>query len=152
MLQRDDLIESLIKNIMGEPAGTAQYRENARQAYEMGLLYGETGKFNSSHLYHNYRFCLDDGSKISSAAYFNQFMSRMQTYAYMEAEKAAKVLFSDDSENQDRLFHLVRDRRSGINGVFKAVMSPQEPQQLNVNDFVLVIAAFCCGVMSFYQQ
>ena len=146
MLQREQLIKSLIKNIMGGLAQNTEYEEMANTAYEMGLEYARTHKFNNSKFYHNYKFCLDDGNKISSSSYFNQFMARTQTYAYLEAEKAAKAFFDDENH---ALFHLVRDKRNGINGVFKAIMSPKEPQQLNVNDFVLVIAAFCCGVMNF---
>lgn len=149
MLQRDDLIDALIKNIMGELANIEQYKENAEKAYDMGLRYGETKRFDNSRFYHNYQFRLDDGENISSSSFFNQFMSRFQTHAYMDAEQAVKNFFDDD---KDRLFHMVRDQRIGINGVFKAIMSPKEPQQLNVNDFILIIAAFCSGVMSFYQE
>lgn len=149
MLQHNDLIKALIKEVMGEFTQADPYEEIAGKAYEMGRLYAETKKFDNSKYYHNYQFCLDDGEKISSSSFFNQFMSRNQTRAYMEGEKTAKVFFDDD---KDILFHLVRDKRMGINGVFKAVMSPGEPQQLNVSDFVLVISAFACGVMSFYQE
>lgn len=134
---------------MGEMAISTVYEARAIKAYEMGLLYGETKRFDNSKYYHNYQFCLDNGERISSSSFFNQFMSRNQTHAYMEAEKAAKAFFDDE---QGRLFHLVRDKRIGINGVFKAVMSPEEPQQLSQKDFTLVIAAFCCGVMSYEQK
>ena len=43
----------------------------------------------------------------------------MQTPAYMQAEEHLQEFFDDDDE---MLFHLVRDQRFGINGVFKAVM------------------------------
>lgn len=145
MLQHDDLIKDLIKNIMGELAEVRQYEEIASRAYDMGVMYFKTKRFDNSRYYHNYQFRLDDGSKISSSSYFNQFMSRSQTHAYLDAEKAVKTFFADDN---DELFHLVRDKRNGINGVFKAIMSPKEPQQLNFNDFVLIIAAFCSGIMN----
>ena len=74
-------------------------------------------------------------------------MSRNQTGAYIDAEKALKEL-TDDKKALDTIFRLVRDQRFGINGVFKAIMSPDEPQQLNYIDFVLVIASFCAGVVS----
>lgn len=149
MLQREELIELLIKNVMGEDAISSQYEETAVRAFEMGLLYAKTKRFDNSKYYHNYQFCLDDGSKISSTSYFNQFMSRNQTHAYMEAEQAVREFFDDE---RDVLFHLVRDQRFGINGIFKAVMSPSEPQQITVNDFILITAAFCCGVMSFSRK
>ena len=51
-------------------------------------------------------------------------------------------------DEKDILFHMVRDQRFGINGVFKAVISKDEPQQLNYVDYVLIIACFCAGFMS----
>lgn len=145
MLQRDDLIKALVKDTMSEFARSEEAEKKAAQAFDMGVLYAETKKFDNSRYYHNYQFCLDDGGRVSSSSFFNQFMTRTQTYAYMEAERVVKNYFDDEKEV---LFHMVRDKRNGINGVFKAVMSPDEPQQLNRADYVLVIAAFCSGVIS----
>lgn len=142
MLKQEDLIKELIKTVMGEFAQSHECEDMATKAYEMGRQYAKTGKFDNSKFYHNYIFSLDDGAKISSSSFFNQFMSRNQTHAYLQAEAAVNAIFPDE---QDLLFHLVRDKRNGINGVFKAIMSPKEPQQLNVNDFILIIAAFCLG-------
>ena len=146
MLERDFVVDGLLKEIKGEMSlGSAEAREMAEKAYEMGRIYAQTKRFDNSRFYHNYHFRLDDSSSVMSSNFFNIFMSRNQTPAYMAAEKALRVLF-DDSEQT--IFHMVRDKRNGINGVFKAIMSPGEPQQLNFLDFVLVIAAFCAGVVN----
>ena len=119
--------------------------EIAVKAYEMGLNYSQTKRFDNSRFYHNYKFRLDDGSTVMSTNFYNLFMNRNQTGAYMEAEQVVRQFFDDE---KGVLFHMVRDQRFGINGVFKACMSSHEPQQLNYSDFVLVIACFCAGVMS----
>ena len=140
------MLSSLLQKIKGEFAGAAGEAAAAR-AYEMGQLYAAARRFDNSRFYHTYQFRLDDGSVIQSTSYFNMFMSRNQTGAYMEAERALQEYF-EDPKQKDAIFHLVRDQRFGINGVFKAIFSPQEPQQLNYVDFVLVIAAFCAGVVN----
>jgi hypothetical protein len=111
----------------------------------MGLNYSETKRFDNSRFYHNYQFMLDDGSTVMSTNFYNLFMNRNQTAAYMEAEQVVGQFFDDEKKV---LFNLVRNQRFGINSVFKACLSPHEPQQLNYSDFVLVIACFCAGVMS----
>lgn len=147
MLDKNVLLEGLLTNIKGEMAVKSPSAvEIAEKAYEMGQNYAKTKRFDNSRFYHNYQFRLDDGSSVMSSNFFNIFMSRNQTPAYMDAEKALRVFF-DDATN-DVVFRLVRDKRIGINGAFKAVMSPGEPQQLNYADFVLVIAAFCAGVVN----
>ena len=147
MLEKDVLLRGLIKNIKGElSVESPEAAAIAQQAYEMGQNYAKTKRFDNSRFYHNYQFRLDDGSTVMSSNFFNIFMSRNQTPAYMAAEKELRA-FLDDAAN-DVVFRLVRDKRIGINGAFKAIMSPKEPQQLNFVDFVLVIAAFCAGVVN----
>lgn len=147
MLEKDVLVRELIKSIKGElSAESPEALRIAETAYEMGENYAKTKRFDNSRFYHNYQFRLDDGSCVMSSSFFNIFMSRNQTPAYMEAEKVLRP-FLEDAAN-DVVFRLVRDKRIGINGAFKAIMSPGEPQQLNFVDFVLVIAAFCAGVVS----
>lgn len=143
-MTENSLIAQLIKNIKGDLGTDEKMEHIALKAYEMGLNYSETKRFDNSRHYHNYRFRLDDGSTVLSTNFYNMFMSRNQTSAYMDAEKAVREFFNDE---KGVLFGLVRNQRFGINGVFKACMSPQEPQQLNYSDFVLVIACFCAGVM-----
>lgn len=147
MLEKDVLVKELIKSIKGElSVESSEAMRIAETAYEMGQNYAKTKRFDNSRFYHNYQFRLDDGSCVMSSNFFNIFMSRNQTPAYMEAEKVLRP-FLDDAAN-NTVFRLVRDKRIGINGAFKAIMSPGEPQQLNFVDFVLVIAAFCAGVVN----
>lgn len=145
MIDKEILIKDLLKNIKGEFALGGESEEHARKAYEMGEAYAQTKRFDNSRFYRNYQFTLNDGARVSSSSFFNQFMSRNQTGAYMDAEKALRPFIEDDKQV---VFRMVRDKRIGINGVFKAVMSPGEPQQLNYTDFVLVIACFCAGVVN----
>ena len=146
MLEKDTLLKELIKKIKGElSVDSPEAAGIAEQAYEMGQNYAKTKRFDNSRFYRNYRFRLDDGTTVMSSNFFNIFMSRNQTPAYMEAERALRAFFDDTDQT---IFRMVRDKRNGINGVFKAVMSPKEPQQLNFVDFVLVIAAFCAGVVN----
>lgn len=143
-MEKDQIINKILSNIMGELAG-AQSESRALRAYEMGVEYSKTRRFDNSRFYHTYQYRLDDGTRVSSTSFFNQFMNRNQTGAYMDAEAIVKELLGDEKEI---LFHMVRDQRFGINGVFKAVMTPSEPQQLNYTDYVLVIACFCAGYMN----
>ncbi|MBR3785266.1 MAG: hypothetical protein IKJ77_02545 [Firmicutes bacterium] len=145
-MEKNLIIDGLLKQIKGELAVESQEaRRIAEQAYEMGQNYAQTKRFDNSRFYHNYRFRLDDGTSVMSSNFFNIFMSRNQTPAYMEAEKALRGFFDDADQT---IFRMVRDKRNGINGAFKAVMSPKEPQQLNFVDFVLVIACFCAGAVN----
>ena len=144
-MSENSLIAQLITTIKGELGTDSRMEDIAMKAYEMGINYSQTKRFDNSRHYHNYRFMLDDGSSVLSTNFFNMFMSRNQTGAYMDAEQAVRQFFDDE---KGVLFSLVRNQRFGINGVFKACMSPHEPQQLNYSDFVLVIACFCAGVMS----
>ena len=137
----------VLKKVKGDFGPESKSAQAADRAFEMGVQYARTHRFDNSRFYHNYQFRLDDGTRIQSTSYFNIFMSRNQTGAYMDAEKALKEL-TDEKKALDTVFRLVRDQRFGINGVFKAIMSPDEPQQLNYIDFVLVIACFCAGVVS----
>ena len=146
MVEKNELLEGLLSHIMGEMAAKSPAAISvAERAYEMGQNYAKTKRFDNSRFYHNYQFRLDDGSSVMSSNFFNIFMSRNQTPAYMDAERALRLFF-DDADNT--IFRLVRDKRIGINGAFKAIMSPGEPQQLNYADFVLVIASFCAGVVN----
>lgn len=147
MMERDTLVNELIVKIKGGYAASGETQRDALKAYNMGVQYGQTRRFDNSRFYRNYKFRLDDGTMITSTSYFNMFMSRNQTGAYIDAEKALKEIFTDPRQ-LDAVFHLVRDQRFGINGVFKAIMSPQEPQQLNYIDFVLIIACFCAGTVN----
>ena len=146
MLEKDTLLKGLVADIKGEMSvNSPEAMRIAQQAYEMGQNYAATKRFDNSRFYRNYKFRLDDGCMVMSSNFFNIFMSRNQTPAYMDAEKALRTFFDDADQT---IFRMVRDKRNGINGVFKAVMSPGEPQQLNYVDFVLVIAAFCAGVVN----
>ena len=146
MMEKDILIDGLLKQVKGELALESQEaRRIAEQAYDMGQRYRETKRFDNSRFYHNYKFRLDDGSSVMSSNFFNIFMSRNQSPAYMAAEKALREFFDDGDQT---IFRMVRDKRNGINGVFKAILSPGEPQQLNFVDFVLVIACFCAGAVN----
>ena len=146
MLEKDALLKGLIKNIKGElSVDSPEAADIAEQAYEMGQNYAKTRRFDNSRFYRNYQFRLDDGTTVMSSNFFNIFMSRNQTPAYMEAERALRAFFDDADQT---IFRMVRDKRIGINGAFKAIISPKEPQQLNFVDFVLVIAAFCAGVVN----
>ena len=146
-MERDILVNGILEKIKGSFAASGETQQSAFQAYDMGVLYGQTRRFDNSRFYHNYKFRLDDGTTVMSASFFNIFMSRNQTGAYTEAEKVLKEFFTD-ARQLDAIFHLVRDQRFGINGVFKAIMSPKEPQQLNYIDFVLIIACFCAGAVN----
>ena len=146
-MEKDKIISGLLDRIMGNLAGQ-KAQAHVERAFEMGTEYAKTRRFDNSRFYHNYQYRLDDGTRVSSTSFFNQFMNRNQTGAYMDAEAAVKEFFSDEKEI---LFHMVRDQRFGINGVFKAVMTTEEPQQLNYNDYVLVIAGFCAGYMNSIQ-
>jgi len=146
MIEKELLVKGLIESVKGEYALGGESEEIVLKAFEMGKAYAKTRKFDNSRHYHNYQFRLDDGNKVMSSSFFNIFMSRNQTRAYMGAEQALTPLLTDDKD-KETVFRLVRDQRFGINGVFKAVMSPKEPQQLNYVDFVLVIAGFCGGVI-----
>lgn len=146
MLEKDALLKGLIKNIKGElSVDSPEAADIAEKAYVMGQNYAKTRRFDNSRFYRNYQFRLDDGTTVMSSNFFNIFMSRNQTPAYMEAERALRAFFDDADQT---IFRMVRDKRIGINGAFKAIMSPKEPQQLNFVDFVLVIAAFCAGVVN----
>lgn len=145
MLDRDIIVKELLTKIHGQLSLGSKMEELAFKAYDMGVDYAHTKKFDNSRHYHNYQFRLDDGTKALSSNFFNQFTTRNQTGAYMDAEKYVGEYFDDSDQT---LFHMVRDKRFGINGVFKAVMSPSEPQQINYNDYVLIIACFCAGFMS----
>ena len=147
MQEREIIVKQILENVKSGFAGDGKTEEAAFRAYDMGAQYAQTRRFDNSRFYHNYQFRLDDGTRIMSSSYFNIFMSRNQTGAYMDAEKALKTCL-DDPKQLDAVFHLVRSQRIGINGVFKAIMSPDEPQQLLYLDFVLVIACFCAGVVN----
>ena len=144
-MSENSLLAQIIVKVKGDMGAGPLMEEIAVKAYEMGLNYSQTKRFDNSRFYHNYKFRLDDGSTVISTNFYNLFMNRNQTGAYMEAEQVVRQFFDDE---KGVLFHMVRDQRFGINGVFKACMSPHEPQQLNYSDFVLVIACFCAGVMS----
>lgn len=148
-MQREILICEIVKNIKGDFAAEGENMAHAEFAYERGVQYGKTKRFDNSRYYHNYQYLLDDGDSVSASSFYNLFMNRHQTGAYMEAEQAVKTVLGDElgKGDADRLFHLVRDQRSGINGVFKATMMPTESQQLSYTDFVLVIACFCLGAV-----
>lgn len=145
MLEREVLVKELLTKIQGPLAAEGKMAPLAFKAYDMGVDYAATKKFDNSRHYHNYQFRLDDGTRALSSNFFNQFTVRNQTGAYMDAEKAVREFFADEDQT---LFRMVRDKRLGINGVFKAVMSPGEPQQINYTDYVLIIACFCAGVMN----
>lgn len=147
MLEKEILIKQLLEKIKGAFTAGSPTEEAAFRAYDMGVQYAQTRRFDNSRFYHNYQFRLDDGTRVSSTSFYNMFMSRNQTGAYIDAEKALKEYF-DDARQLDAIFHLVRDQRFGINGVFKAIISPGEPQQLIYTDFVLIIACFCAGVVN----
>jgi len=144
-LSREELTDALLREIKGDFAADGDSKEIALAAYDMGAEYAKTKRFDNSRHYHNYRYIIEDGSTVSSSSFYSVFMTRSQTPAYMEAEQQVRKFFDDED---DFLFHLVRDQRFGINGVFKAVMSPRETQQLNVRDYVLVIACFAAGIMN----
>ncbi len=137
----------IIKKLKGDFAAEGQTAAMADRAFEMGIQYAQTRRFDNSRFYHNYKFRLDDGTSVMSTSYFNIFTSRNQTGAYIDAEKVLRELIEDEKK-RDAIFHLVREQRFGINGVFKAILSPGEPQQLNYIDFVLVIACFCAGAVN----
>lgn len=143
-MSNNTFIQKLVENIVGTFALGTETEIRANQAYNMGLDYSKTKRFDNSRHYHNYQFRLNDGNTVLSSNYFNLFTSRNQTAAYMDAEQHVKALLGHDDQ---RLFHLVRDKRIDINGVFKAIMSPAEPQQLNYSDYVLIIACFCTGAL-----
>lgn len=145
MLERDTIVKELLTKIHGQLSLGSKMEELAFKAYDMGVDYAHTKKFDNSRHYHNYQFRLDDGTKALSSNFFNQFTTRNQTGAYMDAEKYVGEYFDDSDQT---LFRMVRDKRFGINGVFKAVMSPGEPQQINYKDYVLIIACFCAGFMN----
>lgn len=143
-MERQELAEALLRTIKGELAPEKMMGEIALEAYDMGEEYARTRRFNNSSRYHSYTYELDDGSKVSASSFFRIFTTRFQTPAYMDAETYLREFFDDEKE---LLFHLVRDQRFGINGVFRAVMSPREMQRLSFTDYVLVIACFGAGFM-----
>lgn len=143
-MERQELAEALLRTIKGNFMSGGVMEEIALESYDMGEEYAKTRRFNNSGRYHNYNYELDDGSKVSASSFFRIFNTRFQTPAYMDAEKYLREFFDDEKEV---LFHLVRDQRFGINGVFKAVVSPREMQHLSFTDYVLVIACFGAGFM-----
>ena len=143
-MERKELVEALLKRIRGTFTSEGLIEEIALEAYDMGTEYAAVRRFNNSSRYHSYTYKLDDGSTVSASSFFRIFTTRFQTPAYMDAEKYVREFFDDEKEE---LFHLVRDQRFGINGVFKAVMSPREMQHLSFTDYVLVISCFCAGFM-----
>lgn len=143
-MERAELVDAILREIKGDFAAAGVSREIGLEAYDMGVEYAETRRFNNSSRYHNYRYIIEDGTSVSASSFYSIFTTRMQTPAYMQAEEHVRKFFADDDET---LFHLVRDQRFGINGVFKAVMSPRETQQLNLPDYVLVIACFAAGFL-----
>ena len=147
MSEKEIIVNQLIHQIKSEFAASGKTEADALRAYEMGQQYAQTRRFDNSRFYHNYQFRLDDGTRVQSSSFFNIFMSRSQTAAYMEAEKGLRACIEDE-KMRDTIFHLVREQRFGINGVFKAIMSPQEPQQLIITDFILIIACFCAGAVN----
>jgi hypothetical protein len=145
-------INDIIRKVKGEFAAEGESAQLATRALEMGQRYRETRRFDNSRYYHNYQFQLEDGSKVSSHSFFSIYTTRNQTGAYLDAEKAVREACAEagaplDKAREDALFHMVRDQRFGINGVFKAVLSPSEPQQISYTDYVLIIAAFCAGAL-----
>lgn len=143
-MERQALAETLLKAVKGNFTAGGMFEEIALESYDMGAEYARTRRFNNSSRYHNYTYELDDGSTVPASSFYRIFTTRFQTPAYMEAEEHLKELFEDE---QELLFHLVRDQRLGINGVFRAVMSPREKQHLSYTDYVLVIACFGAGYM-----
>lgn len=208
MIDKDVVVKEILVRVMGELALGTKLEDIAARAYEMGEAYAQTKRFDNSRFYHNYQYVLDDGSKVSATNFYNVFMTRSQTPAYMEAEKIVKELFEKHAEaasasaagadagassnsasdvcgsvtcasgnsasatcasgnsasatcasdagadaiwnkaKADYLFHFVRNERFGINGMFKAVYQPHEPQQLSIFDYILAIACFCAGVLN----
>ena len=164
MIDKDVVVKEILVSVMGELALGTKLEDIAARAYEMGEAYAQTKRFDNSRFYHNYQYVLDDGSKVSATNFYNVFMTRSQTPAYMEAEKIVKELFEKHAEaasasaagadaiwnkaKADYLFHFVRNERFGINGMFKAVYQPHEPQQLSIFDYILAIACFCAGVLN----
>ena len=144
-MERERLIDSIIREVKGEFAAEGETAELANFAYDRGQEYARTRRFDNSRYYHNYTFRLDDGTPVMSSSFFSIFMTRNQTGAYLDAEKVVKGLLGDEDE---KLFHMVRDQRFGINGVFKAALSPREPEQISYTDYVLIIACFCAGVFN----
>ena len=164
MINKDILVKEILVRVMGELSLGSKLEDIAYRAYEMGEAYAQTNRFDNSRFYHNYQYVLDDGTKMSATNFYNVFMTRTQTPAYMEAEKVVKEIFEkharedasgSDTDNTiwnsakaDFLFHFVRDQRFGINGVFKAVYQPHEPQQLAIFDYILPISCFCGGILN----
>lgn len=150
--QKKHYIARLIEKVKG--VFRAPYTEGiAEEAYDMGTAYASQHRFQNSSHYHPFRYRLDDGSLISSGEYYRIFTTRMQTPAYIDAEKAVQELLPETAScERDRLFHLVREQRRGINGVFRAVTSPREIQPLAYSDYVLVIACFCIGLIMAQQR
>jgi hypothetical protein len=116
----------------------------ALSAFYMGCRYADSGRFEIPLHHPAYKVFLSDGSRISSTTFVRTFMARNQTTAYSRAENAVRRCFDDDDEI---VYHLVRDRRRGINSVFKMIISEDEPQRFELKDFELCIACFCAGVM-----
>lgn len=143
-MERQEMVEALLKTVKGNFASGGVIEEIALESYDMGAEYARARRFNNSGRYHSYMYELDDGSMVSANSFYRIFNTRFQTSAYMDAEKYLKEFFDDE---KGELFHLVRDQRVGINGVFKAVMSPRETQHLSFTDYVLVIACFGAGFM-----
>lgn len=141
-MSREELIEVLVGRISGELGNDQLHHEMAAEAFDMGAEYAGTHRFNNSGKYHNYDYLLDDGTVVKAFNYFDIFTTRLQTQAFMDAETAVREYFDDPG---DRLFHLVRDQRFGINGAYKAILSPRESQNLNFTDYVLIVACFCAG-------
>ena len=72
-MENEAIVKGLLKNIMGDLAG-GKSEDYAFRAFEMGQQYATNRRFDNSRFYHNYQYRLDDGTRISSTSYFNQFM------------------------------------------------------------------------------
>ncbi|MGI6736116.1 MAG: hypothetical protein ACOX41_02235 [Anaerovoracaceae bacterium] len=113
-------------------------------SWHMGRTARLTGSFDASRVTHSYRMTLEDGSVVSYAAFFRTFMTASQTGAYTRAEN---ILLLAAPSRSEEIYHLVRDRRRGINSVFKAVFSVREPQRIGLPDYVLSITCTCAGLL-----
>ncbi len=141
-MEKDELIKDIITNVKGEFGLDKDNFEMSAMAFEMGEKYKNTKGFENSKYYRQYKYYLEDGERVVASSFLNIFTTRMQTKAYMDSET---ILISYFPEKKEDIFQIVRSQRFGINGVFRAVMSSKERQNIVYDDYVMVIVSFCAG-------
>ena len=71
-MTKEAIAGALLKDIKGNFAVGGVMEEMALEAYDMGVEYAQTRRFNNSSRYHNYSYELDDGSTVSASSFYSR--------------------------------------------------------------------------------